>query len=144
MLFLYLWNSFKTLNSNRSFSLSKFNFLKMGSVWELYLLFDMIRTARFCSLSRRPGLKPQDNIEYCKWGIIIKLYSIRRKCVGKKFFKRHMIPNVLAILFEIFWMWGFQLRCSSIVSPRKLNSMTLSIGSKFIFSVGIILVMFRW
>ena len=51
----------------------------------------------------------------------------------KKFFKRHIIPNVLAILFDVFCMWGFQLRCSSIFNPKKLNSLTFSILSELIF-----------
>ena len=55
--------------------------------------------------------------------------------VGKKFFKRHIIPSVLAILFDIFCMCGFQLTSSSIVSPRKLNSLAHSAGSQFIFNI---------
>ena len=58
---------------------------------------------------------------------------MRSMCVGKTFFKGHIIPSVLAILFDIFCMWGFQLRCSSIENPKKLNSLTISILSKLIF-----------
>ena len=104
----------------------------------------MIRTARFCSLSNRPILNPHAKIEYCRCGRIKELYKTRRMCVGRKFFRRHIIPRVRAILFEIFCMCGFQLRCSSIVSPRKLNSLTLSIVSEFIFKVGMMLFIFRW
>ena len=111
-------------------------------MWELYLLFDIIRMARFCSLSSRPILKPQDSTEYCKCGKINELYNMRRMLVGRKFFRRHIIPSVVAILFHIICMCGLQLRCSSIVSPRKLNSVTLSIGSQFIFNIGEIFVIF--
>ena len=68
---------------------------------------------------------------------------MRRTCVGRKFFRRPIIPRVREILFEIFSTCGFQLRCSSIVSPRKLNSLTFSIVSEFIFYLGVILFIFR-
>ena len=124
--------------------LSEFSFRNSGSVWELYLLHVMIRTARFCSLSNRPILNPHAKIEYCRCGRIKELYKTQRMCIGRKFFRRHIIPRVRAILFEIFCMCGFQLRCSTIVSPRKLNSLTFFIFSEFIFKVGMILFIFRW
>ena len=63
---------------------------------------------------------------------------MRSMCVGKKFFKRYIIPSVLAILFDIFCVCGFQLRCSSIVNPKKLNSLTYSILSELIIISGTI------
>ena len=104
----------------------------------------MIRIARFWSFSSRPLLKSRDSLEYWKCGRIKELYNIRRMSVGKKFFKRHMVPCVVAILLDILCMCGFQLRFSSIVSPKKLNSVTLSTGSQFIFKVGVIVFIFIW
>ena len=39
-------------------------------------------------------------------------------------------------------MCGFHTRFSSIVSRRKLNSVTLSTGSQFIFKVGVLVLNF--
>ena len=53
------------------------------------------------------------------------------------------MPSVLDILLEIFCIWGDQLSCSSMVRPRKLNSVTRSIGSELIFKLGMRLSIFR-
>ena len=91
---------------------------------QLLRVMILIRTARFCNLFNRPILNPHAKIEYCRCWRIKELYKMRRTCVGRKFFRRHIIPRVRAILFEIFSTCGFQLRCSSIVSHRKLNSLS--------------------
>ena len=65
---------------------------------------------------------------------------MRRMSAGIKFFRRHIIPRVRAILFEILSTCGFQLRYSSVVGPRKLNSLTII--SKFIINLGVILFIF--
>ena len=41
------------------------------------------------------------------------------------------------ILFEIFWLCGVQLICSSNAKPRLLTSITIVIGSEFVASFGI-------
>ncbi len=45
---------------------------------------------------------------------------------GKKCLNLFRIHIHYDILFDILFTWHFQVRCSSKVSPRKLNSATLS------------------
>ena len=110
-----------------SFTLSRLSRLKRGSVWTLYLLLYEL-------LSILPILNPQVTMENCIYGRIRDVYISFTIRVGRNLFRRHIIPMVRDILFEIFWICGVQLRCSSIVRPRKLNSVTLSIASELIAS----------
>ena len=71
---------------------------------------------------------------------ISQICRIRKVCMSfsiwvcRTLFSRHVILMVRDVLVEIFWICGVQLRCPSIVRPRKLHSVTLSIGSEFIAS----------
>ena len=67
---------------------------------------------------------------------------MRWTCVGRKFFTRHMLPRVRAI-FEIVSIRGFQLGCSSIVSPRKLNSLNFSY-SFLLFVLLFLIIISSW
>ena len=99
----------------------------------------------FCTHQCVLAIKPHANIEYWRCGGIKELYSMRRICAGKVFFfNRHLIPSVLAILLDIFCIWGWQLRFSSIVNPRKFNWRTFLSFSKLIFLWGTIFSMFLW
>ena len=62
------------------------------------------------------------------------------RCI--KPFKRHIIPSVLAILLDIFVCEGSNWDFSSIVNPKKLNSLTFSFFSVLIFMSGTIGSMF--
>ena len=71
---------------------------------------------------------------------ISQICRIRKVCMSfsiwvcRTLFSRHVILMVRDVLVEIFWICGVQLRCPSIVRPRKLHSVTLSIGFEFIAS----------
>ena len=62
--------------------------------------------------------------------------------LGRNCFNRHIAPKLREIFLEIFWIWAFQLRCSSKVRPKKSNDCTLSICIPFIFMFGINFDMF--
>ena len=82
--------------------LSRLNVFNNGSVWALYLLHVIIRTALFCSLNILSDLKPHDNMQYYRWGRIKLLYKIFNIFWGKNRFNLHKIPSDLDILFDIF------------------------------------------
>ena len=105
------------------------------------IIFAIVRIALFCNFSI---LNPQVSMENCIYGRIRDVYISFRIRVGRNLFRRHIIPIVRDILFEIFWICGVQLRCSSIVRPRKLNSFTLSIGSEFIANFKVKEFTLRW
>ena len=109
-----------------SFTLRRLSLLKRGSVRALYLLFAIVRIALFCNFLILPILKPQVSMENCICDRIRDVYISFRIRVGRNLFRRHIIPMVRDILFKIFWICVVQLRYSSIVRPRKLNSVTRS------------------
>ena len=123
--------------------LSRLSVFNNGSVWALYLLHVIIRTALFCSLNILSDLKPHDNMQYCRWGRIKLLYKIFNIFWGKHRFNLHIIPSDLDILFDIFWTCPFHVKCWSIVKPKKSKSVTRSIICSFKFSCGIRFSMFR-
>ena len=53
-------------------------------------------------------------------------------------------PKDLEILCDIFCICAFQVICWSMVSPRKLKSSTLTIGSPFNSTFGVWLIISRW
>ena len=112
----YNFNAFVFMISSILSRLSVFN---NGSVWALYLLPVIIRTALFCSLNIRSDLKPHDNMQYCRWGKIKLLYKIYNIFWGKNRFNLHIIPSDLDILFDIFCTCPFYVKCWSIVKPKK-------------------------
>ena len=59
--------------------LSRLSVFNYGSVWALYLLHVIIRTALSCSLDILSDLKPYDNTQYCRWGSIKLLYTVYPK-----------------------------------------------------------------
>ena len=123
--------------------LSRLSVFNNGSVWALYLLHVIIRTALFCSLNILSDLKPHDNMQYCRWGRIKLLYKIFNIFWGKNRFNLHIIPSDLDILFEIFCTCPFHVKCWSIVKPKKSKSVTRSIICSLKFSCGIRFSMFR-
>ena len=122
---------------------SKLSVFNNDSVWALYLLHVIIRTALFCNLNSLSDIKPHDNMQYCRWGRIKLLYKILNIFWGKNRFNLHTIPSDLDILFDIFCTCSFHVKCWSIVKPKKLKSVTLSIIWSFKFSCGITFSMFR-
>ena len=129
-------NSISMKDILRPSTLRRFNFLNTGLMCELYFTTGNYTHCTCLHFFKRPILNPHANMEYCRCGMIKELYSMRNMCVGKKFYKRHILLSVLIIVFDIFCMWGFQLRCSSIVNHKKSNSMTFSILSELIFISG--------
>ena len=123
--------------------LSRLSVFNNGSVWALYLLHVIIRTALFCSLNILSDLKPHDNMQYCRWGRIKLLYKIFNIFWGKNRFNLHIISSDLDILFEILCTCPFHVKCWSIVKPKKSKSVTRSIICSFKFSCGIRFSMFR-
>ena len=71
--------------------------------------------------------KPQQVIPNYKWESMSESYISLRAEIGKHRSNLSNTPNVRDMLLAIFEQWLFQLRDSSIVNPRKLNSLTLSI-----------------
>ena len=123
--------------------LSRLSTFNNGSVWALYLLYVIIRTALFYSLKSLSDLKPRVNMQYCRWGRIKLLYRILNTCWGKKRFNLHIIPSDHYISFDIFCTCSFHVKCWLIVKPKKLNSVTRSIFCSFNFNCGIRFSMFR-
>ena len=117
--------------------LSRLSVFNNGSVWALYLLHVIIRTALYCSLNILSNLKPHDNMQYCRWGRIKLLYKIFNIFWGKNRFNLHIIPSDLDILFDIFCTCPFHVKSWSIVKPKKSKSVTRSIICSFKFSCGI-------
>ena len=97
----------------------------------------MTRTARFCKGLSLPILKPHDNIQKWKCGRMDVLYNVRGTEMGIIFCSRRRMPIVREVFFATFWTCGFQLKCSSRVRPKKLNSETCSIGSESNFRSGV-------
>ena len=123
--------------SNISFTFNKYNCLKSGSVWALYLLFVIIRRARFCNFNMRNHSKPQFVIPNWRCERISESYINFIAEMGKYRFSLFITPSVREILFAIFWTCEFQFIYSFTVRPRKLNSVTRSIRVLFIMRHGI-------
>ena len=118
--------------------------LKRGSVWALNLLHVMTLIALFCNLINLDNLNPQLKIPYWRCGSINELYKTRRILVDKYRLRRFMTPRVREILLELFCICAFQFKCWSIWRPKKLKSVTLSIGESFILMSGINSSILRW
>ena len=123
-----------------SSTLSRLSVFNNGSVWALYLLHVIIRTALFCSLNILSDLKPH---AISRWSRIKLLYKIFNIFWSKNRFTLHIIPSDLDILFDIFCTCPFHVKCWSIVKPKKSKSVTRSIICSFKFSCGIRFSMFR-
>ena len=123
--------------SNISFTINRYNCLKSGSVWALYLLFVIIRRARFCNFDMRSHSKPQFVIPNWRCERISESYINFIAEMGKYRFSLFITPSVRKILFAIFLTCEFQLIYSFTVRPRKLNSVTPSIRVLFIMRHGI-------
>ena len=106
--------------------LSRLSVFYNGSVWALYLLHVIIRTALFCSLNILSNLKPHDNMQYCRWGRIKLLYKIFNIFWGKNRFNLHIIPSDLDILFDIFCTCPFHVKCWSIVKPNDNDTVVFA------------------
>ena len=135
-----LYHSFKHCTSNISLTFNISRPLNIGSVWALYLLFVIIRRARFCNLNILSHSKPQHVIPNCKWESTSESYINFIADVGRYLLSRFIMPNVREILFAIFDGWELQFMNSFIVSPKKLNSVTLSTTVLLITKQGISLV----
>ena len=118
--------------------LSRLSVFDNGSVWALYLLHVIIRTALFCSLNILSDLKPHDNTQYCRWGRIKLLYKILDIFWCKNRSNLHIIPSDLDILFDIF------VPVHPMSNSDRLSKLvTRSIICSFKFSCGIRSSMFR-
>src|SRR6218665_3827546 len=53
---------------------------------------------------------------------------------GSKYEERAIMPTFFAILFDIFFMCSFQVKCWSTYIPRNLVVITCAIGTPFITS----------
>ena len=132
LLFTNLYQNFRHWTSNMSFTFNKFNFLKKGSVSALYLLFVMMRRARFCSFYMRSHSNPQFVIP--NWRCMINESYINFMAEkGKYRFSLFITPKVCDFVF----VCEFQFIYSFTVNPRKLNSVTHSIMVLFIIRRGI-------
>ena len=120
-LFTNLYQNFIHWTSNISFTFNRYNCLKSGSVWALYLLFVIIRRARFCNFDMRSHSKPQFVIPNWRCERISESYINVIAEMGKYSFSLFITPSVREILFAIFWTYEFQFIYSFTVRPRKLN-----------------------
>ena len=73
----------------------------------------------------------------CKWESTSESYINFKADVGRYLLSRFIMPNVRQILFTIFDEWELQFMNSFIVSPTKLNSVTLSTTVLLITKQGI-------
>ena len=101
-----------------------------GSVYALYSARHVICKAFFLKFSDPVKLVPPR-----VW------YKIGSGCFssecGSTCLRRFITPTARDTLFDIFLVWEFKLIFVLIVSPRKLNSSTLSLPISFIFMLGI-------
>ena len=110
--------------------------LKRGSVCALYLLFVMMRRARFCSFDMSSHSNPQFVIPNWRSERINESYINFMAEKGKYCFSLFITPKVRDILLAIFCVWEFQFIYSFTVNHRKLNSVTRSIMALFIIRRG--------
>ena len=85
-----------------SFTFSRCNSLKSGSVWALYLLLVIIRRARFCNFDMRSHSKPQFVIPNWRCEKINESYINFIAEMGKYRFSLFITPSVREILLAIF------------------------------------------
>ena len=135
---------FSNLNQNLrhwilkiSFIFNIFSSLNIGSVWALNFMFVIIRMARFWILKILFQSNPQQVIPNCRWESIKESYISFIAAIGRYLFSLFITPRVRDILFAIFEEWDFQFMFSFIVSPRKLNWVTLSMTEPFSVRWGI-------
>ena len=128
---------FEALNIKDFCYLKIFSSLNIGSVWALNFLFVIIRMARFWSLKILFQSNPQQVIPNCRWDSIKESYTSFIAAIGRYRFSLFITPRVRDILFAIFEEWDFQFMFSFIVSPRKLNWVTLSMTEPFSVRWGI-------
>ena len=103
LLFTNSYQNFRHWTSNVSFTFNKVNFFKRGSVCALYLLFVMMRRARFCSFDMRwPISKPQFVIPNWRCERINESYINFMAEKGKYRFSLFITPKVCDILLAIF------------------------------------------
>ena len=136
-LFTNLYQDFIHWTSNISLTFSISSSLNNGSVWALYLLFVIMRRARFCSLNILFHSKPQHVIPNCRWDKIKESYMSFKAENGRYLFSLFIIPNVREILLAIFAECELQFMNSFIVKPRKLKHETRSIFLSLIIKSGI-------
>ena len=136
-LFTNLYQNFIHWTSNISLTFSISSSLNKGSVWALYLLFVIMRRARFCSLNILFHSKPQHVIPNCRWDKIKESYMSFKAENGRYLCNRFIIPNVREILVAIFAECELQFMNSFIVKPRKLKHETRSIFLSLIIKSGI-------
>ena len=91
----------------------------------------------FCNLASLPHSNPQHVIPNWIWDKINESYMIFNADNSKYRFKQFITTRVWQILLAIFTECDPQFMNSFIVIPRKLNSVTLSIGVLLISSCGI-------
>ena len=136
-LFTNLYQNFIHWTSNISLTFSISSSLNNGSVWALYLLFVIMRRARFCSLNILFHSKPQHVIPNCRWDKIKQFYMSFMAENRRYLFNLFIIPNVREILFAILAECVLQFINSLMVKPRKLKHETRSICLSLIFRSGI-------
>ena len=127
-----------TFNISRSFN--------KGSEWALYLLFIIIRRARFCNLNILSHSKPLHVIPNFKWESTSESYINFKADRGRYLLSRFIMPDVREILIAIFDECELKFMNSFIVSPQKINSVALSITVLFITKRGIscVCITFCW
>ena len=123
--------------------LSRLSVCNNGSVWVLYLLHVIIRTALFCSLNILSDLNPMTICSIVDGAELSCYIRFSIYFGGKNRFSWHIIPSDLDILFDVFCTCPFHVKCWSIVKPKKLKSVTRSIICSFKFSCGTRFSMFR-
>ena len=136
-LFTNLYQNFIHWTSNIFLTFSISSSLNNGSVWALYLLFVIMRRARFCSLNILFHSKPQHVIPNCRWDKIKESYMSFMAENGRYLFSLFIIPSVREILLAIFAECELQFINSFMVKPRKLKHETRSIILSLICRSGI-------
>ena len=138
-LFTNLYQNFIHWTSNISLTISNSSSLNNGSVWALYLLFVIMRRARFCSLNILCHSKPQHVIPSCRWDKIKESYMSFKAENGRYIF-------ILTFFLTIFAECELQFMNSFIVKPRKLKHETRSIFLSLIIKSGIssFVITFWW
>ena len=136
-LFTNLYQDFIYWTSNIFVTFSISSSLNNGSVWALYLLFVIMRRARFCSLNILFHSRPQHVIPNCRWDKIKKSYVSFMAENGRYLFSLFIIPSVREILLAIFEECELQFINSFMVKPRKLKHETRSIFLSLICRSGI-------
>ena len=125
-LFTNLYQNFIHRISNIALTFSISSSLNNGSVWALYLLFVIMRRARFWSSNTIFHSKPQHVIPNFRWDKIKESYMSFLAENGRYLFSLFINPNVREILLAIFAECEVQFVNSFIVKTRKLKHETRS------------------